>query len=66
MIIQAHWAPVHGRVRILIGVMAAGNGDLAEGEGVVHDGREEVNRLDQGRIVVEPVDGGVVRRRDPY
>ncbi len=33
---------------------------------VVHDRREEIEREDQGALVVEPVDGGVVRRREPH
>jgi hypothetical protein len=32
---------------------------------VVHDRREEVEREDQGTLVVEAVDGGVVGRREP-
>ncbi len=33
--------------------------------GVIDDGREEVHRLDDGDIVAQPVDGGVVRVLEP-
>ena len=37
-----------------------GRGDLAEGVGVVDDGREDVDRLDEGRARRRAVDAGVV------
>ncbi len=37
-----------------------GGGDLAEGVGVVHDGGEEIDGLDECQIGVELIDAGVV------
>ena len=37
-----------------------GSGDFAVKIGIVHDGREEVGGLDQGGVVVEDIDAGVV------
>jgi len=42
---------------------SVGGGDGAEPVGVVDDGREEVDRLDQGQIVAEAVHSGIVVRR---
>ena len=51
---SAHRVHVGERVR---------RGDAAEGLGVVHDRREEVDRLHEGRSLVEEEDAGVVARR---
>ena len=40
--------------------------DRAEVAGVVHDRREEVDREDERALVVEAIDGGVVRRIEPH
>ena len=53
---RAHRPHVGERVR---------RGDAAEPVRVVHDGREEVDRLDDRLGVREPVDGGVVARLGP-
>ena len=42
-------------------VQGVRGGDRTEVAGVVDDGREEVEREDEGTLVVEAVDGGIVR-----
>ncbi len=37
-----------------------GGGDLAEGVGIVHDGREKIHRLDERRLGREQIHAGVV------
>jgi len=37
-----------------------GRGDLAEGVGIVHDGREKIHRLNQCRLGREQIHAGVV------
>ena len=41
-----------------------GGGNRAEIVRVIHDGREEIDGLDERDIVGEAVDGGIVTRRD--
>ncbi len=43
-----------------------GGGDLAESVGIVHDGREEVDRLDQRHVGSELVNAGVVGVIETY
>ena len=40
-------------------------GHLSEDVGIVDDRREEIHRLNEGYVVVQAVDGGVVGRADP-
>ena len=49
--LAAHGVHVAQRVR---------RGDLAEEIGIVHDGGEEVDRFDDGDIIGDAVDGGIV------
>ena len=43
-----------------------GGGNRAEVVGVVYDGREEVGGGDEGLLVIEAVDGGVIGRSQSY
>ena len=61
MFMASSGLPAHG-VYVAQGV---GNRHLPELEGVIDDRREEVHRLDQGYVLVQLVDGGVVRSVDP-
>ena len=45
---------------------AVGRRDLAEQIGVVHDRREEIQGLDQGGLIIQAVDAGVVGRVDSH
>ena len=58
---RQHDPPAHGE-HVAAGV---GGGDGAEVGGVVDERREEVGRRHEGDVVGEPVDGGVVERRQP-
>jgi len=42
-----------------------GGGDGTVVVGVIHHGREEVERLDDRHLVVDPVDGGIVAHLQP-
>jgi hypothetical protein len=43
-----------------------GRGDRAVGPGVIHHRREEVGGLDQGALIVQAEDGGVIRLAQPH
>jgi len=37
-----------------------GGSDLAKAEGVVDNGGEKIQGLDQGRLIIEPIDSGII------
>jgi hypothetical protein len=58
---RQQWSAAH-RVDIAQGI---GGGDLTKGKGVVDDRSEEIDGLDQGDLVIEPVNPGIIGRFRP-
>ena len=55
--IHGHGGPSAHGVHIAEGV---GRGDLAEPEGIVHNGGEEIHGVDGGDLIGDPIDAGIV------